>query len=406
MMTAGFVAPYLLDTTMRFVEAAARLPDARTALITCEPEDRLPPQLRDSLAGHWRIDDALDPGQIAAAVQGLSRQLGPVERLLAVLEQLQVPLAQVREHLGIGGMDPVTATNFRDKAQMKTVLRAAGVPCARHTLAVSPADAIEFAERAGFPLVVKPPAGAGAKSTFRLDAPADLGAWLEVAPPTPDRPAQIEEFLTGDEGSYDSVMVDGQVVWDSVSNYLPTPLEVLRNPWMQWVVLLPRDISGPQYAGIRGVAPQALKALGLGTGLTHMEWFRRPDGSVAVSEVGARPPGAQITSMLCYVHDFDLYTAWAALMVHGRFDPPERKWAAGTVYLRGQGAGQVTAIHGLDTLPAEVTSLVVDSRLPRAGQPSSGSYEGDGYITIRHPDTEVVTAALKQLVSTVRVELG
>jgi hypothetical protein len=201
-------------------------------------------------------------------------------------------------------------------------------------------------------------------------------------------------------------MVDGQVVWDSISNYLPTPLEVLRNPWMQWVVLLPRDIGGPEYAGIRQVAPQALKALGLSTGLTHMEWFRRPDGSVAVSEVGARPPGAQITSMLCYAHDFDLYTAWARLMTDGTFDPPERKWAAGTVYLRGQGAGQVRVVHGLDALPPGVASLVVDSRLPRAGQPSSGSYEGDGYITIRHPDTEVVTAALKTLVSTVRVELG
>ena len=151
MVTAGFVAPYLLDTTTRFVEAAARLPDVRLALITCEPADRLPPQLRQHLAGHWRIDDPLDPGQIAAAVQGLSRQLGPVERLLAVLEQLQVPLAQVREHLGIAGMDPVTANNFRDKAQMKTVLRAAGVPCARHKLAVSPADALEFAERVGLP---------------------------------------------------------------------------------------------------------------------------------------------------------------------------------------------------------------------------------------------------------------
>jgi hypothetical protein len=216
----------------------------------------------------------------------------------------------------------------------------------------------------------------------------------------------MEEFLTGDEGSYDSVMVDGQVVWDSVSDYLPTPLEVLRNPWMQWVVLLPRDIGGPEYTGIRQVAPQALKALGLHTGLSHMEWFRRPDGSVAVSEVGARPPGAQITSMLCYAHDFDLYTAWARLMTDGIFDPPERTWAAGTVYLRGQGAGQVRAVHGLDALPPGVASLVVDSRLPRAGQPSSGSYEGDGHITIRHPDTEVVTAALKQIVSTVRVELG
>jgi hypothetical protein len=406
MVTAGFVAPYLLDTTTRFVEAAARLPGVRTALITCEPQDRLSPQLIQNLAGHWRIDDGLDPGQIAAAVQGLSRQLGPVDRLLAVLEQLQVPLAQVREHLGIPGMDPATAASFRDKDRMKTVLEGAGVPCARHKLAVSAGDALEFTERVGFPLVVKPPAGAGAKSTFRLDDAEDLKAWLDMAPPAPDRPAQIEEFLTGDEGSYDSVMIDGRVVWDSVSDYLPTPLEVLRHPWMQWAVRLPRDIGGPEYAGIRQVAPAALGALGLSTGLSHMEWFRRPDGSVAVSEVGARPPGAQITSMLCYAHDFDLYSGWARLMTDGTFDPPERKWAAGTVYLRGQGAGQVRGVHGLDALPPEVTSLVVDSRLPRPGQPSSGSYEGDGWITIRHPDTGTVTAALKQIVSTVRVELG
>ena len=406
MVIAGFVAPYLLDTTTRFVQAAATLPDVQLALITCEPADRLPPRLKDHLAGHWRIDDGLDVGQIAAAAQGLGGQLGPLQRLLAVLEQLQVPLAQVRQHLGIPGMDVLTAGNFRDKAQMKTVLRAAGVPCARHRLARSATDAADFARLAGFPLVVKPPAGAGAKSTFRLDNAGDLSAWLEISPPSPEWPALVEEFLTGEEGSYDSVMVDGQVVWDSFSDYLPTPLEVLRNPWMQWVVRLPRDIGGPEYAGIRQVAPPALRALGLRTGLTHMEWFRRPDGTVAVSEVGARPPGAQISSMLCYVHDFDLYAAWARLMVDGSFVPPGRHWAAGTVYLRGQGAGQVQATHGLDALPPEVTSLVVDSRLPRPGQPSSGSYEGDGYITVRHPDTAVVTDALRALVTTVRVELG
>ena len=406
MVVAAFVAPYLLDTTTRFVEAAASLPDTRLALITAESEDRLPPGLRGRLAGHWRIDDPLDAGQIAWAAEGLGGQLGPVQRLLAVLEQLQVPVALVREHLGIPGMDPVAARNFRDKDQMKTVLEAAGVPCARHRLAYSRPEATAFAADVGFPLVVKPPAGAGAKSTFRLDGPADLAAWLDVAPPAPDRPALIEEFLTGTEGSYDSVMVDGQVVWDSISDYLPTPLEVLRNPWMQWVVVLPRDIDGPEYAQIKRIAPVALRALGLRSGLTHMEWFRRPDGTVAVSEVGARPPGAQITSMLCYVHDFDLYRAWSQLMVQGTFEPPERRWSAGTVYLRGPGAGVIRAVHGLDRLSPEVSSLVVDSRLPRPGQQSSGSYEGDGYITVRHPDTAVVVAALKQLVTTVRVELG
>ena len=406
MAVAAFVAPYLLDATTRFVEAAARLPGVELALITCEPEDNLPSELRRSLAAHWRIDDALDAGQITTAVQGAGECIGPVQRLLAVLEQLQVPVAQAREHLSIAGMDVATARNFRDKAQMKSVLRAAGVPCARHRLADTAAAAAGFANEVGFPLVVKPPAGSGAKSTFRLDDADDLRVWLDAAPPSPGRLALLEEFLTGDEGSYDSVMVDGQIIWDSVSSYLPTPLEVLRNPWIQWMVLMPREIGGPEYAGIRAIAPTALRALGLHSGLTHLEWFRRPDGTVAVSEVAVRPPGAQITSMLCYAHDFDLYGAWAKLMVDGTFAPPERGWSAGTVFLRGQGTGRVRAVHGLDGLPGEVSSVVVESRLPELGQLSSGSYEGDGYIIVRHRDTAVVTDAMRRLVTGVQVERG
>jgi hypothetical protein len=406
MVIAAFVAPYLLDATMRFVDAAAGLPDTELALITCDPESRVPDQLRRRLAAHWRIGDPLDAGQITAAASALGRYLGPVQRLFGVLEQLQVPLAQAREQLGIAGMDAATARNFRDKAQMKSVLRAAGVPCARYRLADSADTAAAFAAEAGFPLVVKPPAGAGAKSTFRLDDAEDLRVWLSSAPPAPGRPALIEEFLTGEEGSYDSVMTDGRLVWDSVSLYLPTPLEVLRNPWIQWRVLLPRDMGGREYDGIRAAAPAALRALGLRSGFTHMEWFRRPDGSVAVSEVAARPAGAQITSMLCYVHDFDFYRAWAQLMVHGSFAPPERRWSAGTVYLRGQGIGRVRAVHGLDGLPPEVGSLVVESRLPEPGQLSSGSYEGDGYVIVRHPDTTVVTDAMWRLITGIRIELS
>jgi len=406
MVVAAFVAPYLLEATRRFVEAAASVPDVELALITSEPEKRLPRELRRAIAGHWRIDDPLDAGQIAGATAGLGEHIGKVERLLAVLEQLQVPLAQVREHLGIPGMDAATARNFRDKAQMKSVLRAAGVPCARYRLADSADAAAGFAAEVGFPLVVKPPAGAGAKSTFRLDDAEDLRVWLDAAPPAPARPALVEEFLTGDEGSYDSVMTGGQVVWDSVSLYQPTPLEVLRNPWIQWRVIMPRDIAGREYDDIRAAAPAALRALGLRSGFTHMEWFRRPDGSVAVSEVAARPAGAQITSMLCYVHDFDFYRAWAQLMLHDSFAPPERRWSAGTVYLRGQGIGRVQAVHGLGELPAQVRSLVVESRLPEPGQQSSGSYEGDGHVIVRHPDTATVTDALWRLITGVRVELG
>jgi biotin carboxylase len=288
---------------------------------------------------------------------------------------------------------------------MKTVLRAAGVPCAQHRLADSPAAAVDFVEQVGFPVVVKPPAGAGAKSTFRLDDAEDLRVWLDGAPPTADAPALLEEFLTGEEGSFDSVTVQGELVWHSVSHYLPTPLEVLRNPWIQWAVLMPRSIDGPEYERLRTTAAAGLRALGLVTGLTHMEWFRRPDGSIAVSEVAVRPPGGGITSMLNFAHDMDLYSDWARLMIYGDFEPKERRWAVGTAYLRGQGSGRVRAVHGIDSLPGQVQNMIMESRLPQPGQISSSSYEGDGTVIVRHPDTPVVMEALRRLVTDVRVEL-
>jgi hypothetical protein len=216
----------------------------------------------------------------------------------------------------------------------------------------------------------------------------------------------LEEFVTGQEHSFDSVCVRGQLVWHSVSRYFPTPLEVLHNPWIQWVVMLPREIDSPQYNDIRTAAARSLAVLGLETGLTHMEWFRRRDGGVAISEVAARPPGAQFTTLLSYAHDSDMYRAWAHLMVYDEFTPPARVYATGAAYLRGQGTGRVRAIHGLDQVQREVGPLVVESKLPVSGQSPTGTYEGEGYVIVRHPETAVVEEALRRIVSVVRVELN
>ena len=406
MVVAAFVAPYLLEATARFVVAAAELPGVRLGLITCEPVDRLSPDLRRVLSGHWRVEDALDPRQVATAAVGLGQQMGRVERLVGALEQLQVPLAQVREALGIEGMDVRTAVNVRDKSQMKQTLQAAGVPCARHALVRSPGEALAFAEEVGFPLVAKPPAGAGAQATYRLDDRGMLSGWLEAVRLGSGEPALLEEFLTGEEHTFDSVSLGGRTVWASLADYFPPPLEVLRNPWIQWTVLLPRDVSGPQYEGIHHWGPLALRALGVQDALTHMEWFRRPDGSVAISEVAARPPGAQLTSMHGYAHDFDLYRAWAELVVLGTFQPPERRFAAGTAYLRGMGHGRVRAVHGVDEVQQQIGHLVVEASLPRPGQPAASDYLGEGYVIVRDGDTEVVADALQRIVSGIRVELA
>src|SRR4051794_41810948 len=223
MVVAAFVAPYLLEATQRFVSVAAALPAARLGLVTWEPVERIPPELRERLAGHWRVDDALDPRQLAWAVNGLQGQLGRVDRLVGALEQLQVPLAQVREAVGIEGMDVRTALNVRDKSRMKEAFEAAGIPCARHALVRDAGQATSFADTVGFPLVAKPPAGAGAQSTFRLDDGDMLRSWLAAVPLGEDSPPLLEEFLTGEEHTLDSVTPGGAARWASIPGHPPPP---------------------------------------------------------------------------------------------------------------------------------------------------------------------------------------
>jgi hypothetical protein len=165
-------------------------------------------------------------------------------------------------------------------------------------------------------------------------------------------------------------------------------------------------VQTPEYRAIVDAARRALPVLGIGTNMSHMEWFQRADGSVAISEVGARPPGAQFTTLISYAHDTDFYRAWAKLMVFDQFDPPERKYAAGAAYLRGQGQGRVKAVHGLEQAQRELGELVVEAKLPRPGQAPGGGYEGEGYVIVRHPDTQVVAGALRRLISLIQVELG
>ncbi len=405
MPTVVFVAPYFIETTMRFVAAVARLPGVRFGLVSHEPEEKLPPELRDHVAAHVRVGDSLDPRELAGAIQSLAGRLGPIERLIGTLEELQISLAEVRAHFKISGLGVEPAHNFRDKSRMKDVLRAAGVPCARHQLCGEAQACRAFAAEIGFPLVVKPPAGAGARNTFRVEDAGQLEEWLTVSPPRPERAALLEEFITGHEHSFDSITVGGRTIWSSISRYDPTPLEVLRNPWIQWCVVLPRDVSGSEYHAIHEMGPRALTALGMGSGMTHMEWFRRHDGSIAISEVAARPPGAQFTTLISYAHDLDLYRAWARVVVYDEFEPAPRRYAVGAAYLRGQGTGRVRAVHGLQDAQ-DVAPLVVESRLPRLGQPHGDGYEGDGYVIVRHPDTEVVERALSRIVNVIRVELA
>lgn len=419
MKTVVFVSPFYREVTLRYVRAALRLDGVQVALISQAPLEEVEPHIRTQLVGHYRIPDCFDAEQLAFAARKISEHLErPIDRLIGILEQLQVPVAQARDLLGIPGMGHGIVRNFRDKARMKVLLTRAGLPCARHRIISSARHLWSFVEEVGFPIVIKPLDGAGSVATYRVDNAVLLAHLLSnTLRLHPQKPILAEEFLQGSEQSFETVTIHGKPVWSSGTCYRPRPLEVVDNPWIQWTVLLPAETNDPDFEAFRPLNHRALAALGMGTGISHMEWFKRPDGSYAISEVGARPPGAQIMPLMSIAHDTDMHAQWVNLVINNQFSPPARKYAVGAAFLRAQGHGsRIKAVHGLDRVRAELGDLVVDGwqngetrvnvQPPNIGWEPSSSYEGDGFVIVRHTDTRTVSDALQKIVSWVRVELG
>ncbi|HAA57034.1 MAG TPA: hypothetical protein DCE42_19870 [Myxococcales bacterium] len=399
---AVFVAPYFGASMTHCLRVMAALPDLKLGIVTCVPEAHVPKGVR--LSGHYRIDNPMDPGQLTVAVRAFQKEWGRVDRLIGYLEQLQESLAAAREALGIPGIHRQVAHNFRDKNQMKKVLHQAGVPVAKQSLVRSVEDALAFLDTCGM-IVLKPLDGMGSKNTIRVSTKDELFRALNILMPSPSRPVQAEEFVTGDEHTLEAMSINGEVVWHSSSYYLPGPLQVIENPWMQYCVLLPRERIEPHVESFLPTNAQALKALGLRTGMSHMEWFHRKDNSVRIGEVGARPPGVNIMRLNGLVHGVDFWAKWAELEVHHRFEMPERKLAAGCAFLRGKGRGRtVASVTGLDEALAKVGNAVVEGKRPKVGQPRSSHYEGEGWVIVQHESTQGVLNAMKEIITRTEIQ--
>src|SRR5436190_17517520 len=100
----------------------------------------------------------------------------------------------------------------------------------------------------------------------------------------------VEEFIEGHEGFYDTLSIDGTVVHEFISHYYPGVLEAMRTRWISPQVVTTNRVDAPGYGELKEMGRRVIKALGIETSATHMEWFASPKG-LRFSEIGCRPPG-------------------------------------------------------------------------------------------------------------------
>jgi len=353
------------------------------------PEHGLPSLTREHMAGYLKVatftDEASVVRQVVEATNGHQ-----IDRVVCMWEPGVVLAAKLREALGASGQGVQQAITFRNKDVMKQVVTAAGIRTARHASATTIAQVREAAKSIGFPVIVKPIAGAGSMDTFRAGSMAELDA--ELAKVTTYDEVNVEEFIEGDEYTHDTICIDGEVKYENVCFYRPNPLAARSTEWISPQTLALRDLTPTPVATGIEMGHQVLKAMGFQTGFTHMEFFWTPQGEAIFGEIGARPAGARTVDLMNFVGDVDLFMGYAEAELKGTFSQSTvRKYNVCNVFKRAEGQGRIQRIEGLQHLLERYGECIVNLDLLPIGAERRNWIQtliSDGYVTVRHPDLQ------------------
>jgi biotin carboxylase len=368
-----------------FARGLARV-GARVFGVDAVPEQHLPPEARESLSGYLQVTSLFDE---QASFDAVRRWAGPMtfDHVETLWEPAVLLAARLREALGAPGLSYDEALCFRDKDRMKQAVGAAGLRTPRHQRA-SGNESAEAAEQVGFPICLKPIAGAGSENTFRVESMTELEAALNKA--GREREYNVEEFIDGEEFTHDTIAVDGSVVYENVSWYRPRPLIGRSVEWISPQTVTLREYDAPEYDEGRELGRNVLRALKQKSGFAHMEWYRKSDGEVVFGEIAARPPGAHTVDTMNFASDIDLFTGWAEAVVCGTFGLElERLYNCAIVFKRASGHGRIRRIEGLERILASFGEHIPCIDLLPIGAHRRDWVKtllSDGYVFVRHPD--------------------
>ena len=367
----------------------------------------VPQAAREALAHYQRVGSLAAADAVAAAVHELARRV-PIDRVECLWEPYMLLAARLRDELGLPGLTVTQTFPFRDKELMKELLGAAGLRTPGHASTDTVAGVWAAAERLGFPLIVKPIAGAGAADTYRADSAADLDAILPMLRHVPQ--VIVEEFVDGEEFTYDTICAGGRVLFENICWYRPRPLLTRLHEWISPVTVALRELDVPDLSAGRALGAAAVETLGFRDGFTHMEWYRTADGEAVFGEIGARPPGGRMVDVMNYATDADLFLSWAEAITQGRISRPvERRYNAAVIFKRAEGAGRITRHEGLDHLLAEYGDHVAALDLLPVGAPRRdwrASIISDGMVIVRHRELSKTLEMSERFAAELRLYTG
>ncbi|WP_188188810.1 ATP-grasp domain-containing protein [Nonomuraea sp. SYSU D8015] len=237
------------------------------------------------------VADVLDLAELSGDVVA-DRVDGRVHGVVTFSEFMLTASTELAARLGLPFHTPETTGALTDKVEQRALLNSKGVTSLRQVAVDTPEGFAQAVREIGFPAVIKPACGTASVDVYLCTSWADLAA---ISPSPRSGGWVVEEMLVpgrhpatpwlGDYCSVESAVSHGRCWHFAIIERLP-----LTPPLRESGFLAPDTLPAAFRSQVLELAEAAIHAVGITTGITHVEIKFTPDGPQVI-EVNGRMGG-------------------------------------------------------------------------------------------------------------------
>jgi len=282
----------------------------------------------------------------------------PISAVVCYEDGASILAARIAAELGLPGHPVDAAIAAVDKPTMKQRFVTSGVRTAPYLVADGEDDAVTFAQRVGYPVVVKPCRGGASQGVMRADDEAELRtAYRRLRRIVrdygldnggrPNRMQLVERYLPGSEISVELIVDRGR---PQVSTVFEKPRPLTGPFFEETIYLTPARLPAALRSDVEALATKAAVALGLRHGPAHCE-IRLSDDGLYVLEVAGRLLGGACARVFRDCLGTDIHPLLLRLAMGEPVDlpvPDPSGPVAAALMLPVPGEGRLVGIRGTE----------------------------------------------------------
>ncbi|MBE6119117.1 MAG: ATP-grasp domain-containing protein [Erysipelotrichaceae bacterium] len=279
--------------------------------------DNLLPELKENIDECYVVSNFNNYDEMLRAVGYFTFKYGKIDWIESNNEAWLDLDARLRDDFNVKtGFSYKTIQEYQSKAAMKKYYEKANIPTARYYLVDSKENALQFAKKIGYPLVLKPDHGVGATFTYTIKSDEDLIKYLDL---TKEHQMILEEYIEGDVFTLDGVCdQEGTIRYLNSLEYVGNCMDSVQ--YQQSIGAYTAFTISDEY---RSIAQRTIHAFALKNRFFHCEFFRLTKdkeglgkkGTVIGLEVNFRPPGGFAPDLMNYAGSLDVYDIWAQVLL-------------------------------------------------------------------------------------------